>query len=171
VTFAAGCDKRRMKLDDAVWGALLALLGGAILWHVRSFPHIPGQNVGPALFPGLVAAALVVCGVLLVAGALRARRRGGGGAWIEAPAWLRARPQLIAFVVLVAASVFYLLAVDRLGFVVTAFVCLAALMSSLRVRLAVALVVALAMTLAIHWAFYKLLRVPLPWGVLQGIAW
>jgi putative tricarboxylic transport membrane protein len=44
-------------------------------------------------------------------------------------------------------------------------------MWSLRVRLAVALVVALATTLAFHWAFYKLLRVPLPWGVLQGIAW
>lgn len=161
-----------MKLDDALWGALLALLGGAILWHVRGFPNIPGQNVGPALFPGVVAAALVVCGALLVVNALRSRRRdGGGAAWIEWPAWLRSRPQALAFAVLVAANVFYLLAVDRLGFIVTAFVCLAALMWSLRVRVAVALVVALAMTLAIHWAFYKLLRVPLPWGVLQAIAW
>jgi hypothetical protein len=23
----------------------------------------------------------------------------------------------------------------------------------------------------IHYAFYTLLRVPLPWGVLEGIAW
>jgi putative tricarboxylic transport membrane protein len=160
-----------MKLDDALWGALLALLGGAILWHVQSFPRIPGQNVGPALFPGVVAAALVVCGALLVVGGLRARRRAGGGAWVAWPAWLRSRPQALAFAVLVAANVFYLLAVDRLGFIVTAFVCLAALMWSLRVRIAVALVVALATALAIHWAFYKLLRVPLPWGVLQGIAW
>jgi putative tricarboxylic transport membrane protein len=164
-------DRAAMKLDDALSGAMLALLGGAILWHVRAFPHIPGQNVGPALFPGVVAAALVVCGALLAASGLRRRRRSGAGAWIASPAWLRSPPQAIAFVVLVAAGVFYLLAVDRLGFVVTAFVCLAALMWSLRVRLAVALLVALAMTLAIHWAFYKLLRVPLPWGVLQGVAW
>ena len=41
-----------MKLNDAVWGALLALLGAAIVVHVQSFPRIPGQNVGPALFPG-----------------------------------------------------------------------------------------------------------------------
>jgi putative tricarboxylic transport membrane protein len=33
------------------------------------------------------------------------------------------------------------------------------------------LLVAFLMALAIHYAFYKLLRVPLPWGVLQGIAW
>ena len=42
-----------MKLNDAVWGALFALLGAAILWHVQGFPRIPGQNVGPGLFPGL----------------------------------------------------------------------------------------------------------------------
>jgi len=30
---------------------------------------------------------------------------------------------------------------------------------------------AVAMTLGIHYAFYKLLKVPLPWGLLQGVAW
>jgi putative tricarboxylic transport membrane protein len=30
---------------------------------------------------------------------------------------------------------------------------------------------ALIVTFAIHYAFYTLLRVPLPWGVLEGIAW
>ena len=37
-------------------------------------------------------------------------------------------------------------------------------------RLAVAVPVAFIMALAIHYAFYKLLRVPLPWGVLQRFA-
>jgi len=161
-----------MKLDDALWGALLALVGGVILWHVQAFPRIPGQNVGPALFPGIVAAALVVCGAVLIASGVRARGRAvGRGRWVELPAWLGSRPHAIAFAALVAVNVFYLVAVDRLGFVVTSFVCLAALMAALRVRVPVALAVALVMTLAIHWAFYKLLRVPLPWGVLQGIAW
>ncbi len=46
-----------MKLNDAVWGALLALLGAAILLvHVQGFPRIPGQNVGPGLFPGIARA-------------------------------------------------------------------------------------------------------------------
>jgi putative tricarboxylic transport membrane protein len=159
-----------VKLDDTVWGALLALLGAAILWHVQGFPRIPGQNVGPALFPGTIAAALLVCGALLIVGGLRARRR-AGGRWIEAPEWLRAPRQLLAFGVLLAANVFYLLVVDRLGFVLTAFAYLAALMWVLRVRLALVLPVALVMALVIHYGFYKLLRVPLPWGVLQPIAW
>jgi putative tricarboxylic transport membrane protein len=161
-----------MKLNDAVWGALFALLGAAILWHVQGFPRIPGQNVGPGLFPGVLALAMLVCGALLIATGLKARR--GAGAtfrWAAAPEWLRSRRHLLAFAVLVASNVFYLLVVDRLGFLLTAFVYLAALMWVLRVRLAVALPVALVMALLIHYAFYKMLRVPLPWGVLQGIAW
>jgi len=161
-----------LKVNDAVWGALLALLGAAILWHVQGFPRIPGQNVGPALFPGILAAALVVCGAALIASGLKARRATSvSSPWAVAPEWLRSRPQLLAFAVLVACNVFYLVAVDRLGFLPTAFVYLAALMWALRVRLALALPVALVMALLIHYAFYKLLRVPLPWGVLQGIAW
>lgn len=161
-----------MKLNDAVWGALFALLGAAILWHVQGFPRIPGQNVGPGLFPGVLAVALLVSGALLIASGLKARRADGAASrWAVAPDWLRSQRHLLAFAVLVASNVFYLLAVDRLGFLLTAFVYLAALMGVLRVRLALVLPVALIMALAIHYAFYKLLRVPLPWGVLQGIAW
>jgi putative tricarboxylic transport membrane protein len=119
-----------------------------------------------------VAAALVVCGVILIFKGLSARRVAAQAApWFEAPGWLRSPRHVLAFVVLVACNIFYLLAVDRLGFVLTAFVYLAALMWVLRVRRALVLPVALVMTLLIHYAFYKLLRVPLPWGVLQGIAW
>ena len=161
-----------MKLDDALWGALLALLGGAILWHVQGFPRIPGQNVGPALFPGVLATALLVCGAILIASGLKARRAAGAAArWAMAPEWFRSDPHVVAFAVLVASNVFYLLVVDRLGFLPAAFVYLAALMWVLRVRPAVAVPVGFIMALAIHYAFYKLLRVPLPWGVLQGIAW
>ena len=161
-----------MKLNDAVWGALFALLGAAILWHVQGFPRIPGQNVGPGLFPGVLAVALLVCGTILVATGLKARRSAGPASrWAAPPEWLRSQRHVVAFLVLAAINVFYLLAVDRLGFLLTAFVYLAALMWVLRVRLAVALPVALVMALLIHYAFYKLLRVPLPWGVLQGIAW
>ena len=161
-----------MKINDALWGALFALLGAAILWHVQGFPRIPGQNVGPALFPGVLAVAMLVCGAILIVSGLKARRADRGSSrWAVAPEWLRSRRHVLAFAVLVASNVFYLLAVDWLGFLPTAFVYLAALMWVLRVRPAIAVLVAFLMALAIHYAFYKLLRVPLPWGVLQGIAW
>jgi putative tricarboxylic transport membrane protein len=162
----------RVKLNDAVWGALLALLGATILWYVQDFPRIPGQNVGPALFPSVLAVALLVCGTILIATGLKARRLAAAAApWAVAPEWLRSPRHVLAFAVLAASNLFYLLVVDRLGFLLTAFVYLAALMWVLRVRLGLVLPVALLMALVIHYAFYKLLRVPLPWGVLQGVAW
>jgi len=161
-----------VKINDTLWGALFALLGAAILWHVQGFPRIPGQNVGPALFPGVLAVAMLVCGAILIAIGLKARRADRAASrWAVAPVWVRSRRHVVAFAVLVAVNVFYLLVVERLGFLLTAFVYLAALMWVLRVRPAVAVPVAFVMALAIHYAFYKLLRVPLPWGVLQGIAW
>jgi putative tricarboxylic transport membrane protein len=161
-----------VKLNDAVWGAFFALLGAAILWHAQGFPDMPGQNVGPGLFPSVLAGAMLVCGAILIGTGLKARRADPAAApWSVAPEWLRSRRHVVAFLVLAAVNVFYLLFVDRLGFVLTAFVYLAALMWVLRVRLALVFPVALVMTLAIHYAFYKLLRVPLPWGVLQGMAW
>ena len=160
-----------MKLNDAVWGVLLALLGAAVLAHVQGFPRIPGQNIGPGIFPGIVAAGLGVCGLLLVLRGVASRRGAEPAPWAQAPAWLRSRQQLLAAAVLVGVNLFYLLAVERLGFVLTAFVYLAALMWVLRVRWAVLLPVAVVATLLIHLAFSRLLKVPLPWGVLQRWAW
>jgi putative tricarboxylic transport membrane protein len=63
------------------------------------------------------------------------------------------------------------LGVQRLGFIVTGTIYLAALMWALRVPPIRAVPIAIVMTLLIHYAFYKLLKVPLPWGLLQSIAW
>jgi putative tricarboxylic transport membrane protein len=64
-----------MKLNDAVFGLLLMLLGAAVLFAIQGYPKIPGQPVGPALFPGLIAAGLCICGVLLVVRGWRQRAR------------------------------------------------------------------------------------------------
>jgi putative tricarboxylic transport membrane protein len=162
-----------VKINDAIWGALFFLGGLAVIVHVQSFPKIPGQNVGPGLFPGTIAAGIAICGVILVFRGWRARSSGGdeAAAWVAWPAWLRSPRHLGAFLVLVGVNVFYVLAVDRLGFLITAFCYLLALMRVLRVKLAVAVPTAVVSTLGIHYAFYKLLKVPLPWGVLTPFAW
>ncbi len=54
-----------MRIDDTVLGALVALLGAVVLWHVQGFPVIPGQRFGAGLFPGVIAAGMVACGLLL----------------------------------------------------------------------------------------------------------
>jgi putative tricarboxylic transport membrane protein len=159
-----------VKLGDAIWGALLLVLAGSLLWHVQGFPKMPGQHVGPAVLPGAIGVGLAVCGVLLVVRGLRARAAASMG-WMERPLWIGSRPHVLALAALVGVNVFYLLAVQALGFLLTGTAYLFVLMWALHVRAARALGLAIVMTLVIHYGFYKLLKVPLPWGVLQAIAW
>src|SRR4051812_2120607 len=161
-----------MKLNDAVWGALLILLSAAILFYIRNFPTIPGQKVGPALFPGLIAAGLAVCAVLLIAKGLSSRAQGLERArWMELDPWTRSRRHVAAFFAVIGVNVGYIMFVDKLGFIITSVVYLGVLFALFAVRLRSIVPLALIVTLVIHYAFYKLLRVPLPWGLLQGIAW
>ncbi len=157
-----------MKLNDAVFGVLLLALGGAVLLAVQGYPKIPGQPVGPALFPGLVAAGLCVCGVLLL---VRGWRQRAGQAWLQWEDWVRSPRHVAGFVAVVGSILFYILASHALGFLPTAFAILLALFLVLRVPVGRALLVAAVATALVHFAFYKLLRVPLPWGVLKDIAW
>jgi putative tricarboxylic transport membrane protein len=75
------------------------------------------------------------------------------------------------FFAVIASVVFYVVAVDQLGFILTAIAVLTALFWVFAVPWRRSIVVALVATLLIHFAFYKLLRVPLPWGVLTAYAW
>ncbi len=104
-----------MKLNDAVFGLLLLALGGFVLFTVQAFPKIPGQQVGPALFPGLIALGLGVGGVLLVA---RGWRERASVPWFAAQAWLKSPRHLAGFAVLIGSVLFYMKASTYLGFLV-----------------------------------------------------
>ena len=153
-----------MKLNDAVWGVLLLVLSAAVFLAIRSFPNIPGQNIGPGAFPALIATGLAGCAVILLVRGIRELRV--GGRLLVFGEWLRSPRHVVNFLLTCGAIVFYLLTVQRLGFLVTATLLLLALFLQLRVRPWLAVLVALAAAFAIHLAFYKLLRVSLPWGVL-----
>ncbi len=161
-----------MKLNDALWGALLLLLAAAVLVHVQSFGTIPGQKYGPAIFPGLVACGIAICAAGLIFNGLRARTgHGGREPWLMLAPWTRSRRHVFAFALAIGVNVFYILVVDKLGFIPTGVIYLSALFAVFGVRLAWIAPLALVLTLTIHTAFYKLLKVPLPWGVLQGFIW
>jgi len=155
-----------MKVNDAIVGALLVALAIAILVHIQGYPLIPGQKYGPALFPGLIAVGFIATGVLLVVRGLRS-----GAPPVRFAPWLASRALLTNFLAVVAALVFYIVAADRLGFVLTGFVLLLGLFVKFGVQAGRATLIAAIATLAIHAAFYKLLRVPLPWGLLERFAW
>jgi putative tricarboxylic transport membrane protein len=155
-----------MKISDAVMGALLLILAAAIGVYVSGFPAMPGQKYGgAALFPGMIAAGLAACGVLLLVRGVRERTPA-----FEFAAWTGSAPLAANFALFCGALLFYILASDTLGFMVTGTLLLLALFLKLGVRPLTSIVVAPGAALVIHLLFYKLLKVPLPWGILDFMA-
>ena len=157
-----------MKFNDAASGAVLLALGIAILVNISTYPAIPGQSVGPAVFPGLLSILLIFCALLLIRkGMVDAKTE----AWVTLGEWMRSRYHLRNFLVTIASLVFYIVASEPLGFLLCGTVILAVMFWALAVRRALVLPLAVLITLVIHTVFYKGLRVPLPWGVLQAVQW
>jgi len=156
-----------MKINDAIFGAIFALLGAVVLVHVQSFPNIPGQQYGAAIFPGLIAAGFVVCGLLLVVSGVKSRQ---DQRWYETGEWLGSRRHVAAALAIVAGVVAYILLADVVGFLIVSPLLLVLWFRALGVRWGPAVLSAVITTLAMWYAFYKLLRVPLPWGVLTPFA-
>ena len=128
---------------------------------------IPGQQVGPALFPGFIAAAFVACGVLLIISGIRNR---AAEPWYETAEWMRSGRHFVAFFAIVGGVAAYVWLANAIGFLIVAPILLWLWFVTLGVKRLTAVVVAVIATLVIWYAFYKLLRVPLPWGVLNNIA-
>lgn len=150
-----------MQRTDRWAGLALAGLGLAVMWTARAFPNVPGQKLGAGFLPMLVGAGLLLCAVALVIRSLRAAAYAGLGAEEQR------REHFGSSLVIIGAVVGYIVLADRVGFLIVAPLCLIAGFLALRVKLSHALLWALAGTIVVHVAFYKLLRVPLPWGVLR----
>jgi len=133
-----------MKINDVLSGLLIGSFGAAIYLHARSFPPLPGQNVGPNMFPQLIATGL---------------------------GWLGQGRIALGFLLIPLVLVFYVAVSESLGFLPTAVILLMTLFLVFKVRLRTAIVVAVLGALCIHTLFYKLLKVPLPWGLLKSVAW
>ena len=157
-----------MKLSDAIFGLLLLALGAVVIAVVSSYPTIPAQRVGPALFPALIALGLVIGGLLLIARGWRDRAM---VPWIRFEPWVRSPRHVAGSLGVIGSVVFYIAVVDRLGFLLTSLAILTVLFRLFGVALGRSILIAAIATFVIHFAFYKLLRVPLPWGVLTNYAW
>jgi len=161
------------RIDLGV-GVALAALALAVFWAAQAFPTVPGQNLGSGFLPKLIAVGLFACAIGLIVRSFRMPADSGGPApphgspaQLDTPAAAAPTEHYASAFVLVAAIVAYILLSDRLGFLIVAPACLLAAFLAFGVRWLPAIVWAIAATAAVHVAFYKLLRVPLPWGLIQ----
>jgi putative tricarboxylic transport membrane protein len=157
-----------MRIHDSLLALLLIALAVAIGVYARGFPPMPGQGFGPAFFPTLIAAGLLLAALVMLGSASRRRR---STALLELDDWVRSPRKLAEMLLLVGGVLFYILLSESLGYLLAAPVALLMFLVATRVRMLVAVPVALFVPLLIHYIFYSGLRVPLPWGILVEHAW
>jgi len=149
-----------VQRSDRWVGIALAVLGLVVLWSASSFPNVPGQKLGAAFLPMLVGAGLVLCAIALM---VRSRR---GRAYADDTAAEAGSEHFGSSLVIIASVLAYIFLSERLGFLIIAPLCLMAGFLAFRIAWRRALLWAVVGTLVVHFSFYKLLRVPLPWGVI-----
>ncbi|RYE28987.1 MAG: tripartite tricarboxylate transporter TctB family protein [Hyphomicrobiales bacterium] len=159
-----------MLLSDKVTGGVVAVLGGLAFAYGSQLPPVPGQQVGPSAFPMVIGTGLVLCGGLIMLGIGHRFEEVAEAdlASHTAPEQLEPLPAWRNWLALLPPALlsFYALVSETLGFLPTAaiMVLIASLAFGAKPKLAVPL--AMIAPLVINLIFLKLLRVPLPGGVL-----
>ena len=159
-----------MQLSDRISGSVIAALGATAFIYGSKLPPVPGQQVGPSAFPMVIGAGLVICGAAIIFGIGRHFEEVA-----EADVVTHSAPETLEPVVPwrnwlallpPALLAFYALVSETLGFLPTAaiMVLICSLAFGFRPKLAVPL--AIIAPFAINLIFLKLLRVPLPGGML-----
>ena len=158
-----------MRLPDRVTGLFLVGLGAAAAYGGWQLPPVPGQPVGPNVFPLVIGSGLALCGLAIAFGIGHSFEEEEelipveGGQPTPPPTGkfygLRALlpPALLLFYVAVA---------DKLGFIITAALIVFVTSTALGARWKLSLPLAVLAPIGIHLIFSKLLRVPLPAGLL-----
>lgn len=156
-----------MRVNDAVSGALLAVLGLGALYQVQGYPSLPRQPYGPATFPTIIAVMLLCAAATLIVRGLRAR----GGPWI---AWRGTMPlpqAALPMAYVPAGIAAYVWLTPVLGFPIVAPVLIFAPVAYLNRRPVVAVAVAAVASAIIWFAFSRMLMVPLPLGILESVVY
>lgn len=157
-----------MQLSDKVTGACLAALGAVTVYGASLQPGVPGQDVGPSVFPMLIGLGLLGCGAMIGFGIGHSFEEpeeivpAAPGEEVPAPPrfaeWRAFLPPLLLLL--------YVLAADTLGFLLTAAAIAFVVAVTLGARLRLAVPLAVLAPIGIGLVFGKLLRVPLPEGIL-----
>mgnify|MGYP003674185332 CR=1 FL=1 len=150
-----------MTLPDRIGGLVLVALGVAVVIASLRLPSIPGQPIGPAVFPMVLGAALGLSGLVI---ALRPQRQTIPQSDQLASFSIMGALHLLSPVAILLLGYFIM---ESLGFLLTGF--LIVFITSLLLRGSVigSLLLSVVMTVLIYTIFASLLRVPLPPGILS----
>ena len=156
-----------MKVHDIIIGLVILARGLCVAVYSTTLVAPRNLNYGPGFFPLLVGCGMSLVGVVI---ALQGGRNLRSMPVVMLPDWTRNAHMALRFWIFPASILFYVLAVDALGFLATATLTLTAAMAAGGIHLFKAFVAGLLVAVAPNIAFASLLHVPLPWGPLTSIS-
>ena len=147
--------QKSFSKNELLNGLVLILVGLWVWWYTSAFPELPEGYPGPELFPRVIAAGLVLTGLLLVfTGKTTENDRASGLGSFSGKAMLR----LLAGLIVVALYPFLQQWLAFIPALATTCFLMALL---LRVKIVPALIAALSAAILIYGIFVKLLGVSL----------
>jgi hypothetical protein len=139
---------------DRASAIALIIFALLVIWESRQLPLGTFRQPGPAYIPVLLALLLLICAVFLVLTSSRAPS-------LSSISWTEWRHALA----ILAASLFSVFAIERLGYRLTVLLVLGFLVKLLEQRSwIVSLSFAFTLSFGSFFLFYTVLRVPLPQG-------
>lgn len=166
-----------MRINDAITGVVLVVFAVAEIAYTRTFPSLHGQNYGPDLFPVLIGAGLLLCGLVLIARGILARRGATDSTkdtevvagWIDFTQMSVSSHARVNAALTLLFMLLYILFSEQLGFILFSVFTIAFLLYRLGSSVWLSCVIAVVTTVVIQFLFAKVLLVPLPAGLLQGL--
>jgi putative tricarboxylic transport membrane protein len=157
-----------MKINDAISGVFFIVLAVCIFVHAGTFPAATGVSFGPDLFPRIIAVMMGCGGTILVISALQPA---GRQPLLQLADWARKPRSYTLMAAVVGSMVFYILASGTLGFLLSTFAMMSGLLLVTRGRgnLVSSLVTAAIVSATIYLIFVRMLRVPLPFGLIESL--
>lgn len=146
---------------DMTTGVVLIIAGVAMFIGARGFVLPVGMSYGAGFFPKIVSGGMAISGFLILLGDLRESKR-------EAMriSWYGVR----RITLLVMMIMLYAVALDPVGFHFSTFFLLFAVTLYFRAGFISASVLSVLATVILHFVFYSIMKVSLPWGILQPLA-
>jgi putative tricarboxylic transport membrane protein len=157
-----------MRLPDRVTGLFLVGLGAAAAYGGWLLPPVPGQPVGPNVFPLVIGSGLALCGLAIAFGIGHSFEEEEHINPVEGGETRPPTGKLYGLRALLppALLLFYVAVAERVGFIMTAAIIVFVTATALGARWRLALPLAVLAPIVVHLIFSKLLRVPLPIGLL-----
>ncbi len=152
-----------MGSKDLIGGGIFTALGIFIFILTLRFPSLEGDHPGPGLFPAILAVLFVFFGGIVLYRGFRPVTEDGTeeGVGESTPPENYFNPLFV-----LALIIAYMILSDWLGFLITSCLVLFLMMNRLRVSFWRSIFISILLTLFVNIMFSKILRVPLPPGLL-----